>query len=56
MPCPTEGIEATAFGNHIDLVKEAIERRHSLHYCIYNLSNKHYTKEKFTKVNLALGT
>jgi hypothetical protein len=51
MSCPTEGIESTAFGNNIDIIKETIERRHSIHYTVYNLSNKIYHKEKFTKVN-----
>lgn len=50
MSCPTEGIESTAFGNNIDLLKDAIERKHSIHYNVYNLSNKTYHKEKFTKV------
>ena len=50
MSCPYEGIESTAFGNNIDLIKEAIERKHSINYNVYNLSNKNYHKEKFTKV------
>jgi hypothetical protein len=50
MSCPTEGIESTAFGNNIDILKETIERKHSINYNVYNLSNKTYHKEKFTKV------
>lgn len=50
MSCPTEGIEAAAFGNNIDLVKEAIESKHGKNYRIYNLSQKIYRKEKLSQV------
>lgn len=50
MSCPTEGIEAAAFGNNIDLIKEAIESKHGRNYRIYNLANKTYRKEKFSQV------
>ena len=54
MSCPTEGLESTAYGNNIDILKEVIERKHSIHYNVYNLSNKSYHKEKFTKVGACL--
>ncbi|CAF0982373.1 unnamed protein product, partial [Brachionus calyciflorus] len=50
MSCPTEGLESAAFGNNIDLIKEALESRHGRNYRIYNLSNKIYRKEKFAQV------
>lgn len=50
MSCPTEGIEAAAFGNNIDFIKEAIELKHGKNYRIYNLANKTYRKEKFNAV------
>lgn len=50
MSCPTEGIESAAFGNNIDLIKEAIESKHGRNYRIYNLANRTYKKEKFSQV------
>ena len=50
MSFPTEGIESAAYGNNIDLVKEAIESKHGRNYRIYNLANKSYRKEKFHQV------
>jgi hypothetical protein len=50
MSCPTEGIESAAFGNNIDMIKEALESRHGRAYRIYNLANKTYKKEKFSQV------
>jgi hypothetical protein len=50
VPCPTDGLESAAFGNNIDAIKEAIERKHSLNYVVYNLSSKVYRKDKFAKV------
>ncbi len=50
MSCPTEGIESAAFGNNIDLIKEALESRHGRFYRIYNLANKTFKKEKFSQV------
>lgn len=55
MSCPTEGIEAAAFGNNIDLIKEAIESKHGRNYRIYNLANKNYRKEKFNNQVIDLG-
>lgn len=50
MSCPTEGIESAAFGNNIDMIREAIESKHDKAYRIYNLANKVYKKEKFGQV------
>ena len=50
MPCPSEGIEAAAFGNNIDVVRDALEAKHSRNYRIYNLANKTYRKEKLYQV------
>ena len=50
MSCPTEGIESAAFGNNIDLIKEALETKHGKSYRIYNLANRTYRKEKLSQV------
>jgi cyclin G-associated kinase len=50
MSCPTEGIESAAYGNHIDLVKEAIESKHGKAYRIYNLANRVYKKDRLSQV------
>lgn len=49
MSVPTEGIEAAAFGNNIDSLKDAIELKHGRAYRIYNLSQKAFRKEKFSQ-------
>ena len=49
MSVPTEGIEAAAFGNNIDTLKDAIELKHGRAYRIYNLSQKPFRKEKFSQ-------
>ena len=50
MSCPTEGIESAAFGNNIDLLRDAIQSKHGKNYRIYNLANKIFRKEKFSQV------
>jgi cyclin G-associated kinase len=49
MSFPTEGIESAAYGNNIDLIKEAIETKHGKNYRIYNLANKTFKKEKLSQ-------
>jgi cyclin G-associated kinase len=55
MSCPTDGIESAAFGNNIDLLKEAIHSKHGKNYRIYNLANKTFRKDRFSQV-IDLGT
>ena len=55
MSCPTDGIESAAFGNNIDLLKEALHAKHGKSYRVYNLANKTFRKEKFAQV-IDLGT
>jgi hypothetical protein len=50
MSCPTEGIESAAYGNHIDIIKEAIESKHGKAYRIYNLANRTFRKDKLSQV------
>ncbi len=50
MSFPYEGLEATAYGNNIDLVKEAIEAKHGRNYRVYNLAAKTFRKEKLSQV------